>query len=44
MNISEQLFQMAEPYTEVCFTQLWVIAIFDHKHFIAKCCKIQFKR
>jgi len=24
---------MAEFYTEVRFSQLWVIAIFQHKHF-----------
>jgi len=33
VKIFEQLFRMAEFCMEVRFTQLWVIAIFEHKHF-----------
>jgi len=33
VNIFEQLFRMTEFSMKVRFTQLWVIAIFEHKHF-----------
>jgi len=32
INIFKQLFQMAASRMTVCFTQLWGMAIFDHKH------------
>jgi len=33
VNIFEQLLSMTESCTEVRFTQLWVIANFEHKLF-----------
>jgi len=33
VNIFEQMFTMAESCVEVRFTQLWVIAIFEHERF-----------
>jgi len=33
LNIFQQLFQLAEFYITVRSTQLWSMAIFEHKHF-----------
>jgi len=30
---------MAQSCVEVCFTDLWVIAIFEHKYFTRYCSK-----